>query len=108
MGMQRRPSEELPKKNKDLEHPERFHEVHDLFLFSAPPFTAPCKHAIQFFPRSICSPTRSTHATLCSAVLFGICGLTTFVHACECAALFTGCRGSWKSMKKTMRFKVFM
>jgi hypothetical protein len=33
MGMQRRPSEEPPKKNKDLEHPERFHEVHDPFLF---------------------------------------------------------------------------
>jgi hypothetical protein len=54
----------LPRRNKDLEHSEHFHEVHDPFLFSAPPFTAPRKHAIKFFPRSICSPTRSTHAPL--------------------------------------------
>jgi hypothetical protein len=42
--MQRRPSDE-PLKKRDLEHSEHFHEVHDPFLFSAPPFTAPRKHA---------------------------------------------------------------
>jgi hypothetical protein len=31
--------------NRDFEHPERFHGVHDPFLFSAPPFTAPREDA---------------------------------------------------------------
>jgi hypothetical protein len=92
--MQRRSSDESPKKTSIT----IIHDVHDPFLFSAPPFTAPRKHAMKFFSRFICSPTRSTHAPLCSAVLFGICGLTTFVHACECVALLTGCRGGWKSI----------
>jgi hypothetical protein len=34
--MPTRLSEELPKKNKDLEHSERFHGVHDPFLLSRP------------------------------------------------------------------------
>jgi hypothetical protein len=43
--MPTRLSDEPPQKNKELKHSERFHEVHDPFLFSAPPFTAPRKHA---------------------------------------------------------------
>jgi hypothetical protein len=43
-GMPTRLSDGHPK-NKELEHSERFHEIHDPFLFSAPPFTAPRKHA---------------------------------------------------------------
>jgi hypothetical protein len=43
--MPTRLSDESPKKNKDLEHSEHFHEVYDPFLFSAPPFTVPRKHA---------------------------------------------------------------
>jgi hypothetical protein len=106
VGMPTRLSDEPPKKTRILNIQNVFMKYTILFFFSAPPFTGPRKHAIKFFPRSICSPTRSTHATLCSAVLFGICGLTTFVHACECAALFTGCRGSWEKPKLIPRLGI--
>jgi hypothetical protein len=78
------------------DHPE----VHDPCLFSAPPFTGPCRHASLIDVLLIDSPTRSTHASLCSAVLFGPVGFMMFFHAWQCMSLFTGCRGSGKANKE--------
>jgi hypothetical protein len=64
--------DEPPKKNKDLEHPEHFHEVHDPFLFSAPPFTAPRKHARV---SSVLPVTTAAHERLRFARACMICDL---------------------------------
>jgi len=44
--MQRRLSDEPPKKTRILIKPVSLLEVHDPFSFSAPPFTGPRRHAI--------------------------------------------------------------
>ncbi len=44
-GMQRRLSDEPPKKTRHLEPAINFQEAHDPFSFSTPPFSSPCRHA---------------------------------------------------------------
>src|SRR3989337_1481367 len=69
--MQRRLSDESPKKTRILIKPETILEVHDPCSFSAPPFTGPRRHAIAMYALidRLTHPQHSRSALLRCAVL---------------------------------------
>jgi hypothetical protein len=67
------------------------------FPFSAPPFAGLRRHARELYNERGRTVTRSTHASHCSAVLFGLYGLKKVFQACFCASPLAGCKGVFEN-----------
>ncbi len=105
MGMQRRLSDEPPKKTRILD-PDRFSEVHDPLFFSAPRFSLPCRHARMLLIRQSASGypahfrpapnvyerTRECRVSRSLARAGKRCGLSVLNTHAKQGEWFTGCR----------------